>query len=133
MNGQAIWLGISAALAIVGGIVLYFTFLRKSNDQKFKGFLGWMYDFLQFKKLFIEDFLKVIYICATIFVILFSFAVIGTNFVSFLVTLIVGPLVLRVTFELILMTIMICRNTTVIANKTTDLAKHFITEEETKE
>jgi len=133
MNGQAIWLGISAALAIVGGIVLYFTFLRKSNDQKFKGFLGWMYDFLQFKKLFIEDFLKVIYICATIFVILFSFAAIGTNFVSFLVTLILGPLVLRVTFELILMTIMICRNTTVIANKTTDLAKHFITEENTKE
>ena len=128
-----VWLGISAALAVVGGIVLYFTYLRKSNDQKFKGFLGWMYDFLSFKKLFIEDFLKIIYICLTIFVILFSFAAIGTNFVSFLVLLIGGPIVLRITFELILVTLLICRNTTVIANKTTDLAKHFITEEDTKE
>ncbi|MBR3280800.1 MAG: hypothetical protein IKI57_02985 [Clostridia bacterium] len=126
---QMIWLGISLALAVVGSIVLYFTFLRKSNDQKFKGFLGWMYDFLSFKKLFLEDFLKVLYLGLTIFVILYSFAMIGQGFVTFLVSLIGGVIGLRVTFELTLVILMICRNTTNISNRVTNLEKHFVGEE----
>ena len=43
-----IWVVISAILAVIGGIVLYFTFLSKKNEGKFTGFLGWMYDFLTF-------------------------------------------------------------------------------------
>ena len=127
--GVMIWLGISIALAVVGSIVLYFTFLRKSNDQKFKGFLGWMYDFLSFKKLFLEDFLKVLYLGLTIFVFLYSFAMIRISFVSFLVYLFGGLIGLRITFELTLVLLMICRNTTNISNKVTDLTKHFVGEE----
>ena len=126
--GAMIWLGISIALAVVGALVLYFTFLRKSNDQKFKGFLGWMYDFLSFKKLFLEDFLKVLYIGLTIFVILYSFATLGQGILAFLVSLVGGVIGLRISFELTLVLLMICRNTTNISNKVTDLSKHFIGE-----
>ena len=45
VTSSAVWIIISAVLAIVGGIVLYFTFLSKKNEGKFTGFLGWVYDF----------------------------------------------------------------------------------------
>lgn len=130
--GQIVWLGISIALAVVGGLVLYFTFLRKSNDQKFKGFLGWMYDFLSFKKMFLEDFLRVLYLVSAIFVTLYSFALISTSFLNFILTLIVGNVILRVSFELMLLALVLCRNTTNISNKITNLEAHFIPAEERK-
>ena len=65
---SAIWIIVSLVLAIVGGIVLYFTFLKKDNEGKYTGFLGWMYDFLTFKKLTIENVLKILYLICAIFV-----------------------------------------------------------------
>ena len=73
-----IWVVISAILAVIGGIVLYFTFLSKKNEGKFTGFLGWMYDFLTFKKMMIENLLKILYLIAAIFITLGSFALIST-------------------------------------------------------
>ena len=72
---SAIWIIVSLVLAIVGGIVLYFTFLKKDNEGKYTGFLGWMYDFLTFKKLTIENVLKILYLICAIFVTLSSFAI----------------------------------------------------------
>ena len=50
---SGIWTIVSVILAIIGGIVLYFTFLSKKNEGKFTGFLGWLYDFLTFYSCFI--------------------------------------------------------------------------------
>ena len=75
-----IWIVISAILAVIGGIVLYFTFLSKKNEGKFTGFLGWMYDFLTFKKMMIENLLKILYLIAALFITLGSFALISTSF-----------------------------------------------------
>lgn len=122
MSGAAdagIWMIISAVLAVVGGIVLYFTFLKKSNNEKFKGFWGWMYDFLSFKKMLIENLLKVLYLIFTCFITLSSFAVIGQSFLAFLISLIGGNLVVRIAYEFLLVTLVICRNTTEINSKMT--------------
>ena len=51
---SSIWLIVSIILAVVGGILIYFLFLSKKNEGKFKGFVGWLYDFLSFKKMFME-------------------------------------------------------------------------------
>ena len=118
-NDAGIWLIISAVLAVVGGIVLYFTFLKKSNDGKFSGFLGWMYDFLTFKKMLIENLLKVLYLIVAIFITLGSFAIIGQSFLGFLVTLVGGNLVARIVYEFLLVALVICRNTTDINDKLT--------------
>ena len=48
--GNTVWIILSLILAIVGGILIYFLFLSKKNEGKFKGFLGWLYDFLSFKR-----------------------------------------------------------------------------------
>ena len=85
-----IWSIISLVVAIIGGITLFFTFLSKKNDNHFKGFWGWLYDFLSFKKMLIENILKICYLIFTIFITLSSFSFISINFLAF-----VGVLVLR--------------------------------------
>lgn len=112
-----IWVVISAILAVIGGIVLYFTFLSKKNEGKFTGFLGWMYDFLTFKKMMIENLLKILYLIAALFITLGSFALISTSFIAFLMTLVFGNIAARVGYELFLVTLVICRNTTDINKK----------------
>ena len=125
-TGTLIWLIVSAVLAIIGGIVLYFTFLSKKNDGKFKGFLGWLHDFLTFKKMFIENLLKVTYLVLTIFVTLFSFG--AGSFLAFIIVLLLGNLIIRVFYEASLVLLIICRNTTEI-NK--NLAQNIKKENET--
>lgn len=118
MNDESmIWMIISIVLAVVGGIALHFTFLRKSNNGKFKGFWGWMYDFLTFKKMLIENLLKILYLICTLFITLFSFAIISQSFLAFLAILVLGNLSVRIIYEFSLIMLVICRNTTEINSK----------------
>ena len=114
---SGIWTIVSVILAIIGGIVLYFTFLSKKNEGKFTGFLGWLYDFLTFKKMMIENVLKILYIIVALFVTLSSFGLISISFLAFLLTLVIGNVLTRVIYELLLVTLLICKNTTEINNK----------------
>ena len=116
--GSTVWIILSLILAIVGGIVVYFLFLSKKNEGKFKGFLGWLYDFLSFKKMFLEALLKVTYLVLAIYITLSSFTIIGENFLGFLLTLVLGNVAVRVIYEFSLILLVICRNTTEIAKNT---------------
>lgn len=117
IGGASIWLIISAVLAVVGGILVYFLFLNKKNENKFKGFASWLYDFLSFKKMFIETLLKITYLVAAIYITLSSFALISVNFLTFLLSLVIGNLIIRVIYEFSLVLLVICRNTTEINKK----------------
>ena len=114
---SGIWTIVSVILAIIGGIVLYFTFLSKKNEGKFTGFLGWLYDFLTFKKMMIENVLKILYIIVALFVTLSSFGLISISFLAFLLTLVIGNVLTRVKYELLLVKLVICKNTTEINKK----------------
>jgi len=119
-QGAGIWMIIAAILAIVGGILVYFLFVKAKTDPKGK-FLKWLKDFLAFKIMWIEPILKVIYYIATIFVVLnsFSFLALGGNGVlMWLLTLVLGPIIIRVLYEATMMFIMIWRNTRDIAENT---------------
>ena len=114
---SGIWAIVSVILAIIGGIVLYFTFLSKKNEGKFTGFLGWLYDFLTFKKMMIENVLKILYIIVALFVTLSSFGLMSISFLAFLLTLVIGNVLTRVIYELLLVKLVICKNTTEINKK----------------
>ena len=114
--GAGIWFIVSVILSIVGGIVLYFTFLKKSNEEKFDGFAGWMYDFLTFRKMMIESILKICYLISALFVTLISF-IAGGNILACLIVLVVGNLIVRIVYEFSLILLVICRNTTDISKK----------------
>lgn len=117
MNVAGVWTLVSFILAICGALVLYFTFLSKNNDNKYTGFLGWLYDVLTFKTLTLETILKVAYLFVALFITLASFELIGVNFLSFLVTLVIGNLVARVVFESGLLILLMYRQLVKIGNK----------------
>ena len=91
-----VWMIVSFVLAIVGGIVAYFLFTSKKNNGEYKGFVAWLHSFLRFDKMMIEALLKIVYLVLTIFITLSSFGFISTSFLTFLLYLIVGNLVLRI-------------------------------------
>lgn len=111
VQSNGAWGIISLVLAVVGGIVAYVMFLAPKNEKKFTGFVKWLYDFLSFKFLTIEVILKVCYIILAIYTTLSAFGFIGTSAILFFGTLIVGNLVLRLTFEGALLLIMMYKNT----------------------
>ena len=118
VEGAGIWLIIASILAVVGGILVYFLFVKAKAEPKNK-FLKWLKDFLSFKVMWIEPILKVVYYIATIFMVLnsFSFLALGGNGVlMWLATLVLGPVILRVLYEATMMFIMIWRNTRDIAD-----------------
>ena len=104
-------------LALAGAIVIYFTFLSSKNDKKFTGFTGYLFDFLSFKKLFLEDILKIMYLFCALFITVLSLYLISIDFVSFLVTLILGNILVRVAYEGIILLIMLYKNVVEINNK----------------
>ncbi len=117
LAGAGIWAIIALILAIVGGILVYFLFVKAKSEPKGK-FGKWLKDFLSFKIMWIEPILKVVYYIATIFVILISFAFLGmggAGVLSFFFCLILGPIAVRLAYEMTMMFIMIWRNTRDIA------------------
>lgn len=120
IQGAGIWMIIAAILAIVGGILIYFLFVKSKTDPKGK-FLKWLKDFLAFKVMWIEPILKVVYYIATIYVILFSFSFLalgGMGVLYFFLCLILGPVGVRLAYEMTMMFIMIWHNTRDIAEQT---------------
>lgn len=111
------WLIVSAVLAIVGGIAAYVFFISKKNKGEYIGFVAWLHDFLNFKKFFVEVILKVMYIVTAIYITLGSFSFISSSVASFFLVLIVGNIIARIGYELILMTLTLVRNTTEINAK----------------
>ncbi len=113
IEGAGIWGIIALILAIVGGILIYFLFVKSKTEPKGK-FLIWLKKFLSFKIMWIEPILKVIYYIATIFVVLISFTFLGAGgagFLAFLLCLVCGPIAIRLAYEATMMFIMIWRNT----------------------
>lgn len=109
-----VWVIVSAVLAIVGGIVLYFLFTSKNNNGEYKGFVAWLHSFLRFDKMMIEALLKICYLVSALFITLSSFSVISTSFLGFLLYLVLGNVILRMIFEFSILGIQLWKNTTEI-------------------
>lgn len=126
-----IWMIVSIIIAIIGGIALYFTVFTKQNEHKFKGFMGWLYDFFTFKNMLLETLLKILYIIVAIYITLSSFSLISISFIAFILQLTLGNLLARIGFEFSLLLLTICKNTTEINDKLSKTKKED--KKETKE
>lgn len=116
-SGAQIWAIVATIIAIIGGILIYFLFVKSKQEPKGK-FMKWLKDFLSFKTMWLEPILKVMYYIMTIDVILSSFSLISTNVLAFFIALICGPIVVRLVYELIMMFVMLWRNSQEIATNT---------------
>lgn len=122
--GAGIWGIIAAILSIIGGVLIYFLFVKSKDNPKGK-FAKWLKDFLNFKVMWLEPILKVVYYIATIFIMLYSFSFLsmmsingGIAFLLFILTLVLGPVLVRVAYEMTMMFVMIWHNTQEIADNT---------------
>ena len=116
---------VTVTLALIGGIILHFTFLSPKNENKFNGFLGWLYNFLSFKQLMLETLLKILYLIITIAIALFGFYMLFQSFGTGLAIIIGGLVFIRILYESSLLMVLICKNTIEINRKLGGSTNHF--------
>lgn len=117
-NSMSIASIVALICAVIGSILIFVLFLRKDNEKKYTGFVKFLYDFLQFNKLCIDGILKFTYLFLAIFISVASFGLISSSFFGFLISLVVGNLVLRILYELTMLVILIHRNVRELNEKT---------------
>ena len=122
-SSNGVWMIIALVIAIIGGILLYFLFTNKKNDGKFSGFVAWLHSFLRFDKMMIEALTKIAYLILALYVTLSSFAFISVNFLTFILYLVLGNIIVRIIFEFSLLGIQLWKNTTEINSKLPDKKK----------
>ena len=105
-------LATAVIIALVLGIVLFFTFLKKNNEGKYSGIKGKFYNAMTFNRFYAENIIKFVYVLSACVVTVVGLVqlVIG-SFIAGIVTLVLGNVVLRISFELLLMFIMLCKKT----------------------
>lgn len=105
-----VWTIVAFVLALVGAFVAYFLFVKPEKKYPNK-FVTWLRNFLNFQEMLIEPILKVTYLFLALFVTLASFELIGTSFLGFLLTLVLGNLLIRIIYESSMILIGIWKNT----------------------
>ena len=118
VNSGVTILIVAFVLAIIGAVLTFILFLNKENEKKYTGFTKTLYNFLQFNTLCIDSILKFTYLFLAIFITILSFGAITSSFISFLIVLIGGNLMLRICYELTMVVILIHRNVRDINNNT---------------
>ena len=130
MSGSVIT--VLAGLSAVAATVLAFIFLLPEKKRaSLNGFFKVVHDILNFKSLLLELILKASYIFATAFTVFAGFFTIfgktynygyygrsfGDNFVEGILIMILGPIAIRLTYELLMMFVILVKNVTDINKK----------------
>ena len=115
---------IAFVIGLIAAIVIFVAFLSPRNDGKYTGAAAWFYEFLNFRKLIVDGLLRVLYIALSITLVIYSFLNIFVGYgdffpkvLSFFGISIFGNLLLRIVYELLMMFVIVCRNTSDINRK----------------
>ena len=111
INGIQAYFTIVLVLSFVFALLIYFLFLKPSNEDKYSGFLKILYDFLSFKTMTLEAAIKILYLFSALFITIYSLSLIAKNFWLFLLTIIIGNVSVRLVAEGSLLFLMIYKNT----------------------
>lgn len=114
-----VWIIVSVILAVIGGIFLYNTYFNKNKENSYKGLKKVLYDFVNFKITIIEPLFRVSYLITTIAITLCSFAYLTENFFKFISILVFGNIIVRLSFELMLLTLKLIKDVSEINFKMT--------------
>ena len=109
---------LGAIFGIAATVLAAIFLIPESKREKFKDskFMLWLHDFLNFKTLIIEKILRFLYILCTAAVIFAGFFMIftkgnfGANLLGGLLTMIIGPIVVSIAYELMMLAIIAVNN-----------------------
>ncbi len=123
-------ISILALILAIAATVLAFVFiLSKKGRSSQNPFVKFLVNVCDFRSLIIEKILKALYIFSTAFAILYGFLGIfnfgsymyGATLLQSLLTMILGPIAIRITYELIMLVVLAVKNIIQINNKLSKL------------
>lgn len=102
-------------IILAGGLALYFLFVRKPN--RFRGAAAKLHDILNFRILFVENLLRVLYAVTVVGLAVSSLLLLFTHFFTALLVFVLGNLTARLVFELLMLLAALCRSAQEIDRK----------------
>ena len=106
--------GFVAGLLLTGCVYLFLT--SSKQEQSLKGGLRWLKDFLTFRKIYLEAVLRFLYILTTCAIVATGFLMIFERGWRGLLLMIVGPVAVRIVYELLMLFIVLVKNVMEINN-----------------
>lgn len=105
-------------LALIVTIVAFVVLLPANKRKGLKGFALWLHDFLNFKVLFVEAILKFLYVFATAGTIIYCVLnMFNRDFLIWFLGMIVAFIIIRISYELLMLTVILVTNVIQINNK----------------
>lgn len=113
-------------ISLLAAIVLTILFAPKKKRDSLSGFGAWLSDLINFRSLFVEYILKFLYVFATCFCIVFGLFAMGYSlaeglqpgsFLSAFLFTVLAPIAVRLTFELLMMAVLLVTNVIEINKK----------------
>lgn len=112
-----VWIIVSVLLAVIGGIFLFTTYFSKGKENNYIGLKKVLYDFVNFKITIIEPIFRVLYLITAIAITLCSFSYLTVNFFKFIGIIVFGNIIVRLAFELLLLTLKLIKDVSEINSK----------------
>ena len=104
-------------LALVGAIVLFILYVGPNKAEKFTGFQRKLCSHFNFDHFLVSGILKFLYLFAVLYFIASGIAtLITTDIVMGILTIVLGPVIARIAFELIMVLLSIREQTAAIAD-----------------
>ena len=125
VNYGLISLIVAAAAALVG-VILFFTFLRRKNEDRLRGVGKKIYDYFNFNRFYTEDLMKLLYIVTALVLTALgiTYIVMG-RFVLGISMLVGGNIAARVLYELIIVTMVITRRIVSVDRRVSRIEKFY--------
>lgn len=118
VNTVLVLMIIAAVLAIATTVLAFIFIVPEKRRARLNKFGKFLHDTCNFKYLLIEKIFQALYIFATAFTIFYGlFLLFCGNLLGFLLYMILGPIVIRVIYELLMMTILLLKNVIMINKK----------------
>ena len=115
-----------AVIAVILGVVLFFTMLRKKNEKKYTGVKAKIYHFLNVNKFYTEDIIRLLYVVTVCVLTLLGLTqIVLGSFLSGILILVAGNVAARVSYECLLMFFILVRKTVAIDRKLTHIEKFY--------
>lgn len=110
--------GILVFIAVIAGIALRFTVFSPKNQGRYTGFMEWLYRFMNFDTLVLEPIVKILFSISTCVILALALTALFTgHFFVMLWILVIGLVTTRVSYELIMMSILLVTNIIAIRKK----------------
>ena len=126
MYAPLYWIIGLTVFAVIAGIVLDFTFLRRSNEGRFRGFWGKVYNLFSFNRFYSEGILKLLNVISFILITVFGIYMMFTgSIIGGLLLIVIGNLTVRLLYEITIMFIILTRKTVSIDRRMSGIEKFY--------